>query len=213
MRKIFIYIILICLTFSNSLNVFAYSNEKYEIDIPNGYTKDKTLDVWKCEKENNITTIAIQVVDNSSNMDINNMNQSMLDESLTRKLNKNFEKYQNTMTIKTSLVELVNISTYKSIKMNVEATSKKDKEDFESHVYQTQYIMSSKKYLYYVVISSSKKEFLSTAEISNILNSFTIKDELEVHSKKEIKKYYMTLSVMVLSGFIIAFALKRTRDL
>lgn len=207
MKRFMIVLCAVFLFFTGIINVFAYHTLSYEINIPNSYEKEKNKDLWSFETENSLTTISIVTLDNTSKLNINKMSSETLDEDLLEDLNKSLSSEEK-VNIKTSDLSLVKINGYNAIKLSIDS-SVKGEDELVSTIYQTQYIFSSKNYLYYLIVSSSNKDNLISENINSIINSFTIKDELEVNNKKELKKYYITLGVIVLSGAIIMFMSKK----
>ena len=207
MKKIFISLFVFGLFFISVVNVYAYDTSNYKINIPNSYKKEKNKNLWSFETDDSLTKLSIVTLDNTSKLNINNMSSETLDEELLEDLNKSLSSEEK-VNIKTSDLSLVKINGYNAIKLSIDS-SVREEDDFVSTIYQTQYIFSSKNYLYYLIVSSSNKDNLISENINSIINSFTIKDELEVNNKKELKKYYITLGVIVLSGAIIMFMSKK----
>ena len=171
------------------------------------YKQEKNKNLWRFETDDSLTKLSIVTLDNTSKLNINNMSSETLDEELLEDLNKSLSSEEK-VNIKTSDLSLVKINGYNAIKLSIDS-SVREEDDFVSTIYQTQYIFSSKNYLYYLIVSSSNKDNLISENINSIINSFTIKDELEVNNKKELKKYYITLGVIVLSGAIVMFMSKK----
>lgn len=206
MKKIVVILFVFCVFFISIVNVYAYDTLNYKIDIPDKFVKDVKKDLWTLEEKDNIITVYIQVIENTSNIDINNMNSESLDKSLLKELNKSLNNIED-IKIKTSNLSLKKLNNYNSIKIDVDSSLTDD--EFVSTIYQTQYIFSSEKYLYYLVFSSSNNSLLETQDICQIINSFTIKDNLKIENQEELKKYYITLSAIVLSGVIIMVVVKK----
>jgi len=204
MKKINCFIIIFLLILYIPI-VFAYDSTNYKIQIPKEYIKEKNKDVWVFKKDH-ITTISIQLINNISNIDINEMDgESIKEEKIIKQLNKNLTDKE--LDIKSSGVSLVKVNDYKAIKIDIDSTL--TNQEYNSKIFQTQYILSSKNYLYYLVISSSNKDQLSSKKTNEIINSFTIKDELEANKEEEIKKYYIALSAIVVSSIILIFVKRK----
>lgn len=165
MKKIFFLLIY----FLFMLNVEAYSNDLFQIDIPDEYKIENNKAIYKWNKDDSY--IAITVDDNTklqynvssyTDEDINNY-KSHLETSISEGL-KNYNVSVNVRDVFKEKINDVDSLTY-----NLSFNSK------EVNQYQKGNVFTTENYIITFVISSNKE--INEEEYSSILNSLTIHDE------------------------------------
>lgn len=165
MKKIFFLLIY----FLFILNVEAYSNDLFQIDIPEEYKIENNKAIYKWNKDDSY--IAITVHDNTklqynvssyTDEDINNY-KSHLETSISEGL-KNYNVSVNVRDVFKETINDVDSLTY-----NLSFNSK------EVNQYQKGNVFTTENYIITFVISSNKE--INEEEYSSILNSLTIHDE------------------------------------
>ncbi|MBR2137888.1 MAG: hypothetical protein IJ966_01105 [Bacilli bacterium] len=165
MKKIFFLLIY----FLFILNVEAYSNDLFQIDIPEEYKIENNKAIYKWNKDDSY--IAITVDDNTklqynvssyTDEDINNY-KSHLETSISEGL-KNYNVSVNVRDVFKEKINDVDSLTY-----NLSFNSK------EVNQYQKGNVFTTENYIITFVISSNKE--INEEEYSSILNSLTIHDE------------------------------------
>lgn len=165
MKKIFFLLIY----FLFMLNVEAYSNDLFQIDIPEEYKIENNKAIYKWNKDDSY--IAITVDDNTklqynvssyTDEDINNY-KSHLETSISEGL-KNYNVSVNVRDVFKETINDVDSLTY-----NLSFNSK------EINQYQKGNVFTTENYIITFVISSNKE--INEEEYSSILNSLTIHDE------------------------------------
>lgn len=165
MKKIFFLLIY----FLFMLNVEAYSNDLFQIDIPEEYKIENNKAIYKWNKDDSY--IAITVDDNTklqynvssyTDEDINNY-KSHLETSISEGL-KNYNVSVNVRDVFKEKINDVDSLTY-----NLSFNSK------EVNQYQKGNVFTTENYIITFVISSNKE--INEEEYSSILNSLTIHDE------------------------------------
>lgn len=165
MKKIFFLLIY----FLFMLNVEAYSNDLFQIDIPEEYKIENNKAIYKWNKDDSY--IAITVDDNTklqynvssyTDEDINNY-KSHLETSISEGL-KNYNVSVNVRDVFKETINDVDSLTY-----NLSFNSK------EVNQYQKGNVFTTENYIITFVISSNKE--INEEEYSSILNSLTIHDE------------------------------------
>lgn len=165
MKKIFFLLIY----FLFILNVEAYSNDLFQIDIPEEYKIENNKAIYKWNKDDSY--IAITVDDNTklqynvssyTDEDINNY-KSHLETSISEGL-KNYNVSVNVRDVFKETINDVDSLTY-----NLSFNSK------EVNQYQKGNVFTTENYIITFVISSNKE--INEEEYSSILNSLTIHDE------------------------------------
>ncbi len=190
--------------------VKAYENSIYKIDIPDSYIKEKDNDIWKYNIEDNTTTISINVTDNKENINFENYNDNSINkDEYNKQIQEHLKEQYGDVEIKSSDIILTKINKHNSIKISV-VSSYVDSGKYNSVVYQSQYILSSKKYIYNITVSSSDGNEINSNTVSNIINSFEFKDKAQ---KKDMTmvKFYLSISILfALCLLFIALHKKKT---
>ena len=165
MKKIFFLLIY----FLFILNVEAYSNDLFQIDIPEEYKIENNKAIYKWNKDDSY--IAITVDDNTklqynvssyTDEDINNY-KSHLETSISEGL----KNYNVSVNVRDVFKETIN--DVESLTYNLSFNSK------EVNQYQKGNVFTTENYIITFVISSNKE--INEEEYSSILNSLTIHDE------------------------------------
>lgn len=198
MKKIMFMLILLCIFITN---VNALSS--YSINIPNTFTSTKE-NYYEKETETDKTSIYIFTTDNKEGLNINNYNDKSLENAnYVEKIKEDFKPLNKSHSVDASDIKLDYINNYKAIVLNITSSIELDSKN-RSMVYQRQYVTSSKNYIYYVTISSTNNNYLDSDELSNILSTFKINDEL-LKKTYDLKKYYIVLTALILLGPVIGF--------
>lgn len=189
MKKIFFLLIY----FLFMLNVEAYSNDLFQIDIPEEYKIENNKAIYKWNKDDSY--IAITVDDNTklqynvssyTDEDINNY-KSHLETSISEGL-KNYNVSVNVRDVFKETINDVDSLTY-----NLSFNSK------EINQYQKGNVFTTENYIITFVISSNKE--INEEEYSSILNSLTIHDE-------KIRFKFTTIDMIALIFLIFVLSKK-----
>lgn len=189
MKKIFFLLIY----FLFILNVEAYSNDLFQIDIPEEYKIENNKAIYKWNKDDSY--IAITVDDNTklqynvssyTDEDINNY-KSHLETSISEGL-KNYNVSVNVRDVFKEKINDVDSLTY-----NLSFNSK------EVNQYQKGNVFTTENYIITFVISSNKE--INEEEYSSILNSLTIHDE-------KIRFKFTTIDMIALIFLIFVLSKK-----
>ena len=189
MKKIFFLLIY----FLFILNVEAYSNDLFQIDIPEEYKIENNKAIYKWNKDDSY--IAITVDDNTklqynvssyTDEDINNY-KSHLETSISEGL-KNYNVSVNVRDVFKETINDVDSLTY-----NLSFNSK------EINQYQKGNVFTTENYIITFVISSNKE--INEEEYSSILNSLTIHDE-------KIRFKFTTIDMIALIFLIFVLSKK-----
>lgn len=208
MKKVVMLIITLILI--NPITVFGYEDKAYKISIPDTYQKDEKSNTWTKKDGKKSTTIIIEVENNSSNIDFSEYtNDKITKNKYLDQLKSSFVKLKDNVNISASNIEVVNINGFNAIKVNVNSSFKVE-DKYDSSIYQTQYILASQNYIYYIIISSSDADNLNSTEIDSMVKSLQIKDELP---KKDdsLTKYYLTLAIIVSLGVLVLVCSRRKK--
>lgn len=208
MKKVVMLIITLILI--NPITVFGYEDKTYKINIPEAYQKDEKSNTWTKKDDKKSTTIIIEVENNSSNIDFSEYtNDKITKNKYLDQLKSSFVKLKDNVNISASNIEVVDINGFNAIKVNVNSSFKVE-DKYDSSIYQTQYILASQNYIYYIIISSSDADNLNSTEIDSMVKSLQIKDELP---KKDdsLTKYYLTLAIIVSLGVLVLVCSRRKK--
>jgi hypothetical protein len=205
MKKFFIIFLLL---FLNILNVNAYENEYFKIDIPESYKLEKE-DEYTYKWVNNNKYISITISDNLSlNYDI----KSYSDEDISNQktyIEENINKGLQAYNIKVNVTDIKKIvldnDTY-ALNYKIYWPSK---EKLGYDIYQVGNVISSEKYITTVIYSSDNE--IDYDEYNSIIDSFVIKDKLKRKSKGSIIVILLCLICAFLGVFNAIKRQKRTR--
>lgn len=177
-------------------NVYAYENNIYKIEIPGSFIKSYDTDFWKLDSKDSTTTISINISNNDKKINFENYKSRDLNKKkYIQEIEKHLKEQYGNIQIKSSNIILTKINKYKSIKIDV-ISNYVDSGKYNSTVYQSQYILSSKKYLYNITISSSDLNEFQSPIIKNIVDSFEIKDKI-LKKDKKFTKFYLSISILI----------------
>lgn len=205
MKKFLLTIILI---FLSIINVNAYENEYFKIDIPESY-KIETEDKFTYKWINNNKYISVTINDNVLlDYDI----KSYTDEDITNQkkyieenINKGLQAYNIEVEV-TDIKKIVLDNDVYSLNYTIYWPSK-DKLGYDIH--QIGNVISSDKYIITIIYSSDNE--IDDNEYNSIINSLEIKDKLKRKSKGNIIAILVLLIAAFLGVFNSIRRQKRTR--
>lgn len=194
--------------------------EKYEykngfsIDIPSTYNNQSGLykakssqvvdnNAWVMQDEKNICVFMTQVSKNTDNVKIKIATHSQVleFENLCKKMISTSE-YEMDMNTKKE-----KINGYYALHMYMNEIK-----DAKGNVlYGDMYIYSSRKYIYYVYFVYSDKNYSTTSEFNNILNSFEIKDKMDMLGGGNLLIYIGVIVVATILLLVIFITKKKQR--
>lgn len=149
-----------------NLTSFAYSTDKYEIEIPDSFSQKSDSEV-----QNYMSTF---VSSENENCEINViLKEDSLDFNLSEKnlnfFQKNFTSRYN-VSILTSEITTFTKNSYACFHYFTEYTFEENTDYMEA------YVVKSDTDCYYITLFADDKEFFEMESTKNIVNSFTIKD-------------------------------------
>ena len=189
-------------------NVEAKST--YDIKIPTSFKKDKNKDYWQKTINNETINILVHTDKNKDLLDLSNIdNNDINNERYLKQLKTTFKQLGYNIDSYSTKLSKTNINNYPAIVMDVSSKYTLES-NTENTVYQRQYILTSKNYVYYIICSSSNRKYLDNEEMFNILKTFKINDKL-IDNKKEIIKYYVTLTCIIGLGVVITIIFSKKK--
>ncbi|MDD6878760.1 MAG: hypothetical protein PUD59_00815 [bacterium] len=196
MKKILI--LLISLLFV--LPVYAYQTNSYKIDIPNEFIQKKE-NYFIYEKDEKIVTILIDISNNNDNLDIDKYALGLLKDNNYIETIKNKFIEINDAQIDEYNIEVTKIDNHNALKIHL-VSSNIPLEDYSSIVYQEQFVLSSKNYLYHLIVTSNDKEEPNSETIMNVIKSFKILDE-DIIEKNIYTNFYLAIGIVIASWIFI----------
>lgn len=201
-------IILFLLTFMFMFNVKAYENNYFSIDIPDNYIESSGqngLFSW-INKDNSNENIIVTIVKNDESNNVEEYTEENINEYkeyLKEQLDEELNEYNISVDI--SDVKIKNINNNKTLNYAIYWPTK---ESIGYDIYQKGYVFTKKNYVYVCTFTSDKS--IDDNEIySNIINSFTIKDENIVNIKYRIKIMIIVGASAAIISYIITAIKKR----
>ena len=208
LKKVLKFILIFIMLFS-LYNVNAYSTGSYDIDIPSTYEKQNGSDIWQSKSTDKRVTIGIDVFQNDNKLNFEDYNEDTIQkDEYIKELEEKFKSNKENITIKSSDVYFTDLNGHKAIKMDVVTTF--NDSNYNSDVYQSQYIVASKNYVYYILISSSDKDSLNSKEVNTMINSFNINDE-KATKDVSVARYYLSIALVVTLGIFVFVLTSRKR--
>jgi len=197
MKKIFLIILIILST----ININAYENEYFEINIPNEYKEDiLENNTYKWTKDNKY--IAITISDNKDkNYDISKFtNEDILNQEKYIEDNINKELEDHDIKVDVTNIKLNKINDKNTLTYEVYWPSK----ELTGHdIYQLGSIYTTTNYIITLIYNSDEELDTNNDEFINLLNSFTIKDEAINQFKNYIYTIILFIFFIIIIGFII----------
>ena len=202
MKKILFIFLLI---FFSIINIKAYENEYFKIDIPESY-KLETDKEFTYKWVNNNKYISITINDNISlNYDV----KSYTDEDISNQkkyIEDNINRGLQAYNIK------VNVTDIKKIVLNNDTYSLNytiywpSKEKLGYDIYQIGNVISSDKYITTIIYNTDNE--IDENEYNSIINSLEIKDKLKRKNRGNI----ITILLLLIAAFLGVFnSIKRQR--
>lgn len=189
MKKLFI---LFALLF-NIVNIKAYENKYFDIDIPQEYkitVEEDNLYKWK--KDNKYISIGVSnnengyTVKNYTEEDINNQK-----KYIEEKINANLDKYDTKVEV-TDMKKIVLGNNLYSLSYTIYWPTQ-DHTGYD--IYQFGNVISTDNYMYTIVYNSNTKDI--DEEFNTILNSFNPIDSTKNQSKENNYLYLIIVSIFV----------------
>lgn len=188
MKKLFIFLIL----FFSTINVKAYENEYFLIDIPNGYKESLLEDtVYKWEKDNSYIAITLGL-NVASKYNIKNFTEEDIEnqkEYLENNISQGLEEYN--INVSVPRIEKINEEDNYYLEYDIYYPSNKL---YGYDTYQRGRMYTTKNYIV-TIIYSGDKEINEIEEYSTMINSLKIKDD----SIKSIN-YRIYFIIMIILG-------------
>lgn len=186
------------------------ANSPYTIEVPSTFKKDKNNAYWQKEVNNEKVSILIYTTNNDNELNLDNINDKDINnDEYINVLKNTFKQLGYKITSYSSNFQKTTLNSYPAIVIDIDSKYTLES-NAENVVYQRQYMLTSKNNIYYIIISSSNKKYLENEEINSILTSFEINDEL-VNKNSEMTKYYITLTLIVSLGVVIAFVFSKKK--
>ena len=189
MKKLFI---LFALLF-NIVNIKAYENKYFDIDIPQEYKITVEEDnLYKWEKDNKYISIGVSnnengyTVKNYTEEDINNQK-----KYIEEKINANLDKYDTKVEV-TDMKKIVLGNNHYSLSYTIYWPTQ-DHTGYD--IYQFGNVISTDNYMYTILYNSNTKDI--DEEFNTILNSFNPIDSTHNQSKENNYLYLIIVSIFV----------------
>lgn len=185
-------LLIITLLFLSTINIKAYENEYFKIDIPDSYKEDINEDnTYKWENDNKYISITIN--DNTElNYDIKSYTKEDIENQKTyieSKINETLKDYN--LQVEVTNIEKVKLKNdIYSLNYSIYWPSE---EKTGYNMYQIGNVISSDNYIYTIIYNSDEE--INNEEYQNIINTFEIKDT-NVKSKNNAKIIVMLLCLI-----------------
>lgn len=209
MKKKILFAFIIFLSFFTCC--YTLEKDEYVIDIPEIYKSEKSDDgeLFSYKNNNQTTSVLIYTKSNKNKLNISNYtNEDVVEltEPYKKQILDSYKASKIDAEIKKTDASIIKLNSYDLILMSFETEYTFNNK--KSVVYQNQYMATSNKYIYYIVISSTSKDIIDGEETQNMLKSFKIKDDLikEKTFEQKVKKVVKdNLVLYIISLVVIIF--------
>ena len=213
-------LLIVLLTIMSVCNVKAVENDIFKIDIPENFIEDKVeekTNIYKWEnKDNNIFHNIVVTVDNNSSEnkynikhfndeDISNYTK-YIEESINNEL-KEFDIKVNVSNMKKETLNNNDILSYNTMWPTMNSLG--------YNTYQKGYIYTTNKYIVTLTYTSNSEINDNDETLSNIKNSFQIKDESikqESFLDSKTNRIILTAVILGLIGVIISLIIPKKHN-
>lgn len=188
--------LLLVLSLFSFISVYALETNSYRIDISNNFNKkSENYFEYEDKEKDLLVTLSIDVDHNNDEIDIDKYALGLLkDNNYLETIKNMFTNYEGTK-IEDYSVDVVKIDNHNALKINLSSTNI-PLENYSSKVYQQQLVLSSKNYLYHIIITSNNKDELESENILNIIKSFKILDE-DITYDNPYTNYYLSIALVI----------------
>ena len=195
MKKIFLILLIILST----INIKAYENEYFKIDIPDNY-KEEFLENDSYKWTNDNKYIAITISNNEdNNYDISKFtNDDILNQEQYIEENINKELVEHNIKVDVTNIKLNELNNNTSLTYEVYWPTN----ELTGHdIYQLGSTYTTSNYIITIIYNSDEKIDSNNEEFTTLLNSLTIKDE----PINKFNNYFYTIILLIFIIIIIGF--------
>lgn len=208
MKIIKIISVMFIAVFVLSGSVMAYSTDAYSIEVPSTYI-DKSAGtstnptIFNKETSTEMPNFNVYLKDNTDSTNIKNASSKDISQLATEICSQIYNSYG----VKVDIIqqEKTSLNGYDAIFLSLKWNSKST---VGYDIYQNQYIMTSKKYLYTLTFTADNTEELGSSEIATIKSSFVIKDDLlpkgGIDLGEVLRSGIIGAIVAVIVGFVVS---------
>ncbi|MBE5821841.1 MAG: hypothetical protein E7311_04555 [Clostridiales bacterium] len=165
---------ILCVLFIFSLmftiSVLAYSDEKYEIDIPEKYVESVDEDTGTITFNKLTDNFNIIVKENKNGANVVNFTEDEI-KAIEEDIDRALEKANMPNEIISS--KIVKVNNYDALLIKSQC---KQTPESEKYIYQYKYIFTSKNNVYYITYTTTQKELYDS--FKDVIDTFEIKDEV-----------------------------------
>jgi hypothetical protein len=206
---------ILCVLFIFSLmftiSVLGYSDEKYEIDIPEKYIESIDEDTGIITFNKLTDNFNIIVKENKNEANVVDFTEDEI-KAIEEDIDKALEKANMPNEIISS--EIVKVSDYDALL--IKSKCKQNPEN-DKYLYQYKYIFTSKNNVYYITYTTTQRELYDS--FKEVIDTFEIKDEVyeptsnsnsnQTESNEQISFYLIIVLIIVvvilISGIVVVF--------
>ena len=199
MKKVLLFLLLITCV----INVKAYENEYFSLDIPEGYNESIKDNTYKWTKDNNYIAITINNNDNKYDIakytdeDLNEQKQHLVDS-----YSSNLKDYK--VEVSVSDMKRNTINDYSILTYDLYWNSK----DYTGYdMYQKGAVYTTNNYIYTIIVSSDSE--IKDDDFIKTLNNFKLKDSPIVYKSRLLHFIIVAGVLLGIIGFFIDFKKKK----
>ena len=211
LKKLFFIILTLAVSVSPALsadiyaadNTNSFSNDMYSIVVPDSFSIDSETVADYTSLYNDNVTIGISTHPNTDSEDASRYTEKQIADIANDTLDT--LKAQSKADIKITMHEIVAFAagSYPSVHIVYEGTNEKGEP-----VYMEEYIVTTVNYKYTFVLYAGTAEDTENDDVSAVINSFTVLDDLITHT--EPADTGSVLTILIISGAAVLIALIAT---
>lgn len=211
MKKCNILFLLIIIVLFNSSYSLAYDCDAYSVTVPDGYTVDSESisDYVSIYGEN--VTVGIRTEPNLKQDDVSTYTESRIKDIIQDTLETLDTQTGNTVQGSEHSLAAFSDNQYPALYIAYEGSGGAD-----SMLYMEEYIITTTNYIYTIVFSADKREYIENDDIDMIKAGFTVNDDFIIHSQpadnSQVLYIFLVMCavVLIIAVVIIYILAKKT---
>ena len=211
MKRIIIIISLVIISLCNAGYSLAYDCDAYSVTVPEGYTVDsESISDYVSLYGDNVT-VGIRTEPNLKQDDVSTYTESRIKDIIQDTLETLDTQTGNTVQDSEHSLASFSDNQYPSLYIAYQGSGGAD-----SMLYMEEYIITTTNYIYTIVFSADKREYIDNDDIDMIKAGFTVNDDFIIHSQPADNSQVlyifliMCAAVLIIAIVIIYILAKKT---
>lgn len=201
MKKYSILLIIIIMLLINPDYSLAYDCDAYSVTVPDGFTTDSESisDYVSLYGEN--VTVGIRTEANLKLDDVSTYTESRINSLISDTLKTLDTQTGNTVHSNEHSITTFSDNNYPALFVAYEGSG-----DTDSTIYMEEYVITTTNYIYTLVFSADKREYIENADVDTIKAGFTVNDDFIIHSEPADNSQILYI-FLIMCGIVLAAAI------